>query len=65
MNVADEFLELVKERGHDENLQDVVAIAKAIKGLAELVKGSIESGRETRLSFLLCILFHILPLVCV
>lgn len=49
MDVADEFLELVKESGH-ENLQDVVAAAKAIKGLAELVKGNIESGRETSLN---------------
>ncbi|VVB12917.1 unnamed protein product [Arabis nemorensis] len=46
LNVADEFLELVKERGNDENLLDVVAIAKAIKGLAELVKGSIESAES-------------------
>ncbi|KAF8105089.1 hypothetical protein N665_0163s0059 [Sinapis alba] len=45
LNVADEFLELVKERGH-ENLQDVAATAKTIKGLAELVKGSIESAES-------------------
>ncbi|ESQ40130.1 hypothetical protein EUTSA_v10013663mg [Eutrema salsugineum] len=44
-NVADEFLELVKGRGH-ENLQDVAATAKTIKGLAELVKGSIESAQS-------------------
>ncbi|XP_010452043.1 PREDICTED: uncharacterized protein LOC104734215 [Camelina sativa] len=43
--VADEFLELVKESGH-ENHQDVVATAKAIKGLAELVKGNIESAES-------------------
>lgn len=43
LSVADEFLELVKERGH-ENLQDVAETAKTIKGLAELVKGSIESA---------------------
>ncbi|KAG5377522.1 hypothetical protein IGI04_042118 [Brassica rapa subsp. trilocularis] len=43
--VADEFLELVKERGH-ENLQDVAATAKTIKGLAELVKGNIESAES-------------------
>ncbi|KAL0672099.1 hypothetical protein Bca4012_000079 [Brassica carinata] len=49
LNVADEFLELVKERGH-ENLQDVAATAKTIKGLTELVKGSIESG-NTALSY--------------
>ncbi|KAL0783823.1 hypothetical protein Bca101_000068 [Brassica carinata] len=51
LNVADEFLELVKERGH-ENLQDVAATAKTIKGLTELVKGSIESGRESISTFL-------------
>ncbi|CAH8269767.1 unnamed protein product [Arabidopsis lyrata] len=45
LDVADEFLELVKESGH-ENLQDVVATAKAIKGLAELVKGNIESAES-------------------
>ncbi|CAF1696203.1 unnamed protein product [Brassica oleracea] len=45
LNVADEFLELVKERGH-ENLQDVAATAKTIKGLTELVKGSIESAES-------------------
>ncbi|KAF8089843.1 hypothetical protein N665_0496s0049 [Sinapis alba] len=43
--VADEFVELVKERGH-ENLQDVAATAKTIKGLTELVKGSIESAES-------------------
>ncbi|KAF2537677.1 hypothetical protein F2Q68_00023573 [Brassica cretica] len=47
--VADEFL----ERGH-ENLQDVAATAKTIKGLVELVKGNTESGRES-----LLFLFHI------
>lgn len=47
MNVADEFLELVKERGQ-ENLQDVATSAKAIKGLAELVKGSVESGKRNK-----------------
>ncbi|CAN6973197.1 unnamed protein product, partial [Brassica oleracea var. botrytis] len=36
LNVADKFLELVKERGH-ENLQDVAVTAKTIKGLAELL----------------------------
>ncbi|KAF3513403.1 hypothetical protein F2Q69_00000081 [Brassica cretica] len=51
LNVADEILELVKERGH-ENLQDVAATAKTIKGLTELVKGSIESGRESISTFL-------------
>uniref|UniRef100_A0A1J3JDW5 Uncharacterized protein n=1 Tax=Noccaea caerulescens TaxID=107243 RepID=A0A1J3JDW5_NOCCA len=45
LNVADEFLELVKERGH-ENLQNVAAAAKAIKGLAELVNGSVESAES-------------------
>ncbi|XP_009130683.1 uncharacterized protein LOC103855447 isoform X2 [Brassica rapa] len=45
LNVADEFLELVKERGH-ENLQGVAATAKTIKGLTELVKGSIESAES-------------------
>ncbi|CAD5330565.1 unnamed protein product [Arabidopsis thaliana] len=45
LDVADEFLELVKESGH-ENLQDVIAAAKAIKGLAELVKGNIESAES-------------------
>ena len=46
---------MVKERGH-ENLQDVAATAKTIKGLADLVKGNIESGREKHLIFtlLLC-----------
>lgn len=45
LDVADGFLELVKERGHD-NLQEVAATAKTIKGLAELVKGSIESAES-------------------
>ncbi|CAH8318889.1 unnamed protein product [Eruca vesicaria subsp. sativa] len=45
LNVADEFLELVRESGH-ENLQDVAVTAKTIKGLAELVKGSIESAES-------------------
>ncbi|KAF3505143.1 hypothetical protein F2Q69_00045855 [Brassica cretica] len=39
--VADEFL----ERGH-ENLQDVAATAKTIKGLVELVKGNTESAES-------------------
>ncbi|CAN6875419.1 hypothetical protein Bca4012_047205 [Brassica carinata] len=43
--VADEFLELVKERGH-ENLQGVAATAKTIKGLVELVKGNTESAES-------------------
>ncbi|KAG7600872.1 putative tetratricopeptide-like helical domain superfamily [Arabidopsis thaliana] len=45
LDVADEFLKLVKESGH-ENLQGVVATVKAIKGLAELVKGNIESAES-------------------
>ncbi|KAL0842530.1 hypothetical protein Bca101_015775 [Brassica carinata] len=45
LRIADEFLELVKKRGH-ENLQDVGATAKTIIGLAELVKGSIESAES-------------------
>ncbi|WZZ23350.1 hypothetical protein YC2023_124737 [Brassica napus] len=43
--VAGEFLKMVKERGH-ENLQDVAATAKTIKGLADLVKGNIESAES-------------------
>ncbi|CAF1793025.1 BnaCnng03670D [Brassica napus] len=43
--VSDEFLELVKERGH-ENLQDVAATTKTIKGLVELVKGNTESAES-------------------
>ncbi|CAN7037107.1 unnamed protein product [Brassica oleracea var. botrytis] len=43
--VADEFVELVKERGH-ENLQDVAATAKTIKGLVELIKGNTESAES-------------------
>lgn len=50
MTVADEFLELVQENSH-ENLQDVAATAKVIKGLVQLVKGHIESGRETCFTF--------------
>ncbi|KAL1200556.1 hypothetical protein V5N11_032956 [Cardamine amara subsp. amara] len=45
LNVVDEFLKLVKESGND-NLQDVAATAKAIKGLAMLVKGNIESAES-------------------
>ncbi|EOA19626.1 hypothetical protein CARUB_v10002953mg [Capsella rubella] len=45
LDVAAEFLELVKESGY-ENPQDMVAAAKAIKGLAELVKGNIESAES-------------------
>uniref|UniRef100_M4CZG4 Uncharacterized protein n=1 Tax=Brassica campestris TaxID=3711 RepID=M4CZG4_BRACM len=43
--VADEFLEMVKERGL-ENLQDVAATANTIKGLAVLVKGNTESAES-------------------
>ena len=57
--VADEFLELVKERGH-ENLQGVAATAKTIKGLVELVKGNTESGREKHLIFTFLIPHYLL-----
>ncbi|CAN8257382.1 unnamed protein product [Cochlearia groenlandica] len=46
VNVADEFVELVKEKG-DEDLVDVGATAKAIKGLAALVKGNIDSAESS------------------
>lgn len=50
---------MVKERGL-ENLQDVAATANTIKGLAVLVKGNTESGREKHLIFTFLIPHYLL-----